>query len=242
MFLLALSPPTSDLRPAPPHCPTLSSDTQPATPPLRHFLARPSQWSPSSTTVKFVGNLLKGQTVDVIGAGRIGSAYARMMPVAKNLSHGKAHHQWMRYDVQLNNAILVEDKHLSMYDEMSSQFTIEYIANGATQYSIRVSQRLDDNLTSYKLDLTEAQTAARERHELLENVMKDSRDSVELKVKELQDLVVKEVKQIVSFCTGLKNGLSINKFGYGSSIVKPVTQGDLKNKGKGVHVNPSEEE
>ncbi|KAK2966822.1 hypothetical protein RJ640_026503 [Escallonia rubra] len=27
----------------------------------------------------FVGNLLKGQTVDVIGAGRIGSAYARMM-------------------------------------------------------------------------------------------------------------------------------------------------------------------
>ncbi|KAK6143363.1 hypothetical protein DH2020_023711 [Rehmannia glutinosa] len=29
----------------------------------------------------FVGNLLKGQTVGVIGAGRIGSAYARMMPV-----------------------------------------------------------------------------------------------------------------------------------------------------------------
>lgn len=29
--------------------------------------------------VRFVGNLLKGQTVGVIGAGRIGSAYARMM-------------------------------------------------------------------------------------------------------------------------------------------------------------------
>lgn len=28
---------------------------------------------------RFVGNLLKGQTVGVIGAGRIGSAYARMM-------------------------------------------------------------------------------------------------------------------------------------------------------------------
>ncbi|WP_319822833.1 NAD(P)-dependent oxidoreductase, partial [Acinetobacter baumannii] len=27
----------------------------------------------------FVGNLLKGQTVGIIGAGRIGSAYARMM-------------------------------------------------------------------------------------------------------------------------------------------------------------------
>ncbi|KAH9694660.1 glycerate dehydrogenase HPR (peroxisomal) [Citrus sinensis] len=30
---------------------------------------------------RFVGNLLKGQTVGVIGAGRIGSAYARMMQV-----------------------------------------------------------------------------------------------------------------------------------------------------------------
>uniref|UniRef100_A0A1D1ZJY8 Glycerate dehydrogenase n=1 Tax=Anthurium amnicola TaxID=1678845 RepID=A0A1D1ZJY8_9ARAE len=29
----------------------------------------------------FVGNLLKGQTVGVIGAGRIGSAYARMMVI-----------------------------------------------------------------------------------------------------------------------------------------------------------------
>lgn len=30
---------------------------------------------------RFVGNLLKGQTVGVIGAGRIGSAYARMMVI-----------------------------------------------------------------------------------------------------------------------------------------------------------------
>jgi hypothetical protein len=29
-----------------------------------------------------VGNLLKGQTVGVIGAGRIGSAYARMMVIS----------------------------------------------------------------------------------------------------------------------------------------------------------------
>lgn len=28
---------------------------------------------------RFVGNLLKGQTVGIIGAGRIGTAYARMM-------------------------------------------------------------------------------------------------------------------------------------------------------------------
>jgi phosphoglycerate dehydrogenase-like enzyme len=30
---------------------------------------------------RYVGNLLKGQTVGVIGAGRIGSAYARMMVI-----------------------------------------------------------------------------------------------------------------------------------------------------------------
>lgn len=37
---------------------------------------------------RFVGNLLKGQTVGVIGAGRIGSAYARMMVIFFNwISH-----------------------------------------------------------------------------------------------------------------------------------------------------------
>nr|XP_043634815.1 adenosine kinase 2-like isoform X3 [Erigeron canadensis] len=45
-----------------------------------------------------------------------------------------------RYDIKLNNAILAEDKHLPMYDEMSSKYTVEYIAGGATQNSIRVAQ------------------------------------------------------------------------------------------------------
>lgn len=35
---------------------------------------------------RFVGNLLKGQTVGVIGAGRIGSAYARMMVIPHYIS------------------------------------------------------------------------------------------------------------------------------------------------------------
>ncbi|KAK9049795.1 hypothetical protein SSX86_031236, partial [Deinandra increscens subsp. villosa] len=45
-----------------------------------------------------------------------------------------------KYDIKLNNAILAEDKHLPMYDEMSSKYTVEYIAGGATQNSIRVAQ------------------------------------------------------------------------------------------------------
>nr|DAD26749.1 TPA_asm: hypothetical protein HUJ06_028217 [Nelumbo nucifera] len=45
-----------------------------------------------------------------------------------------------KYDVKLNNAILAEDKHLPMYDEMSKKYNVEYIAGGATQNSIRVAQ------------------------------------------------------------------------------------------------------
>ncbi|KAG2318372.1 hypothetical protein Bca52824_011585 [Brassica carinata] len=35
-----------------------------------------------------------------------------------------------KYDIKLNNAILAEDKHLPMYDEMSEKFNVEYIAGG----------------------------------------------------------------------------------------------------------------
>ncbi|XP_042475674.1 adenosine kinase 2-like [Macadamia integrifolia] len=45
-----------------------------------------------------------------------------------------------KYGVKLNDAILAEDKHLPMYDELSSKFNVEYIAGGATQNSIRVAQ------------------------------------------------------------------------------------------------------
>ncbi|KZV26059.1 adenosine kinase 2 [Dorcoceras hygrometricum] len=45
-----------------------------------------------------------------------------------------------KFDIRLNNAILAEDKHLPMYDEMASKYKVEYIAGGATQNSIRVAQ------------------------------------------------------------------------------------------------------
>nr|AFK37813.1 unknown [Medicago truncatula] len=45
-----------------------------------------------------------------------------------------------KFDIQLNNAILAEDKHKSMYDEMAAKYNVEYIAGGATQNSIRVAQ------------------------------------------------------------------------------------------------------
>ncbi|KAJ6767826.1 ADENOSINE KINASE 2-LIKE ISOFORM X1 [Salix koriyanagi] len=45
-----------------------------------------------------------------------------------------------KYDIKLNNAILAEDKHLPMYNEMASKYTVEFIAGGATQNSIKVAQ------------------------------------------------------------------------------------------------------
>ncbi|TXG58491.1 hypothetical protein EZV62_016320 [Acer yangbiense] len=45
-----------------------------------------------------------------------------------------------KYDIKLNNAILAEDKHLPMYEEMTSKSNVEYIAGGATQNSIKVAQ------------------------------------------------------------------------------------------------------
>ncbi|KAI9154405.1 hypothetical protein LWI28_025922 [Acer negundo] len=45
-----------------------------------------------------------------------------------------------KYDIKLNNAILAEDKHLPMYEEMTSKSNVEYIAGGATQNLIKVAQ------------------------------------------------------------------------------------------------------
>ncbi len=46
----------------------------------------------------------------------------------------------VKYDVQMNNAILAEAKHMPIYDELIKNFPVQYIAGGATQNSIRVAQ------------------------------------------------------------------------------------------------------
>ncbi|KAM0949869.1 putative adenosine kinase [Dioscorea sansibarensis] len=45
-----------------------------------------------------------------------------------------------RYDIKLNNAILAEEKHLPMYEELATKYNVDYIAGGATQNTIRVAQ------------------------------------------------------------------------------------------------------
>lgn len=45
-----------------------------------------------------------------------------------------------KYEVKLNNAILAEDKHLEIYNDMIKNYTVDYVAGGATQNSIRVAQ------------------------------------------------------------------------------------------------------
>lgn len=45
-----------------------------------------------------------------------------------------------KYEVQLDNAILAEGKHLPIYKELIDSYNASYIAGGATQNSIRVAQ------------------------------------------------------------------------------------------------------
>mmetsp|Transcript_31357 Transcript_31357/g.64971 ORF Transcript_31357/g.64971 Transcript_31357/m.64971 type:complete len:341 (-) Transcript_31357:111-1133(-) len=45
-----------------------------------------------------------------------------------------------KYGITLNNAILAEDKHVPLYDELVSSYPVQYIAGGATLNSIRVAQ------------------------------------------------------------------------------------------------------
>jgi len=47
-----------------------------------------------------------------------------------------------KYDLKANNAILAEDKHKTMYDDMTEKYKVEYVPGGATQNSIRVAQWL----------------------------------------------------------------------------------------------------
>uniref|UniRef100_A0A0D3FXZ9 Adenosine kinase n=1 Tax=Oryza barthii TaxID=65489 RepID=A0A0D3FXZ9_9ORYZ len=45
-----------------------------------------------------------------------------------------------KYDIKPGNAILAEEKHLPMHNELASKVNVEYIAGGSTQNSIRVAQ------------------------------------------------------------------------------------------------------
>lgn len=45
-----------------------------------------------------------------------------------------------KYDLQPNNAILAEEKHLPIYRELVDNYKVDYIAGGATQNTIRVAQ------------------------------------------------------------------------------------------------------
>ncbi|KDR23079.1 hypothetical protein L798_10943, partial [Zootermopsis nevadensis] len=45
-----------------------------------------------------------------------------------------------KYDMKPNNAILAEDKHKPLYDEMVQKYKVNYIPGGATQNTLRVAQ------------------------------------------------------------------------------------------------------
>lgn len=50
-----------------------------------------------------------------------------------------------KYELEPNNAILADDKHKAMFEDMVANFQVEYVPGGATQNSIRVCQWLLPN-------------------------------------------------------------------------------------------------
>jgi len=47
-----------------------------------------------------------------------------------------------KYGLKPNDAILAEEKHMPLYEELVASYNVEYVAGGATQNSIRVAQWL----------------------------------------------------------------------------------------------------
>jgi len=45
-----------------------------------------------------------------------------------------------KYELQANNAIIAEEKHLPIYKELIDTYDVEYVAGGSTQSSIKVAQ------------------------------------------------------------------------------------------------------
>ena len=45
-----------------------------------------------------------------------------------------------RYELKSNDAILAEDKHKPMYDELIEQYKADFIAGGSVQNTMRVAQ------------------------------------------------------------------------------------------------------
>lgn len=45
-----------------------------------------------------------------------------------------------KYSLKPNDAILAEEKHMSLYDVLVTDYNVEYTAGGATQNSLRVAQ------------------------------------------------------------------------------------------------------
>lgn len=45
-----------------------------------------------------------------------------------------------KYELKLNDAILAEEKHKPLYQELVSQYKVDYIAGGSGQNALRVAQ------------------------------------------------------------------------------------------------------
>lgn len=45
-----------------------------------------------------------------------------------------------KYDLKPNNAILAEEKHKTLYDELVNNYSVSYVAGGASQNTARITE------------------------------------------------------------------------------------------------------
>lgn len=68
---------------------------------------------------------------------------------------------------------------------------------------------MTDKMSSYKFDFKEVQNVARERHELVYNRLNSLKESLDLRIKELVDLVTKEVSKLEKLWNGIPKTVKV---------------------------------
>lgn len=76
-----------------------------------------------------------------------------------------------------------------------------------------VDKRNDDSLATYfrtfDFEISKLRDVTKERHELFEKIVSDSKSYVELKIKDLSDLFSKEVQMLDNLCVSLNKKVDV---------------------------------
>ncbi|CAI9281327.1 unnamed protein product [Lactuca saligna] len=73
----------------------------------------------------------------------------------------------------------------------------------------QLETRLSANMSSFTYDIIKIKNMAHERHESFENMVTDSKESIELKIKDFVDLVSKDIMKLDKFGIGIQQNVDV---------------------------------